>query len=408
MSAERTSAERRPARVLAVSEAQIPSAVLGVNAVFEHLARDGRSCELRVATSIELDPRDLAWADSVVLVRGASPAERRILGEARRLGRFVATYMDDDLERVPPGARSAFFFGSPRVAADIAAILRSADAVYVCSERLGAVLSERHRRATTLLRQPRPPRLPEELGPPPSVAAATNGAAGDGAPIAIGFLGSVDHTAFIESLLARPLTALVRERRDSLRLVFCGANPPFAWQLDAHCESFDLDFTAWRRRAFELGISIGLAPLPDTPFHRCKYFNKYLEYGSLGIVGIYSAVPPSADAVVDGETGLLCPNEPAAWSAALLRLVDDRALRARLARAAYEDVERRFSAEALEPGWRDTLAPLLAHRAPDISRSAVRLWHGPFRHALDRLAVYGPRRFAERAVGRLTGRLRPG
>jgi len=38
----------------------------------------------------------------------------------------------------------------------------------------------------------------------------------------------------------------------------------------------------------------------------------------------------------------------------------------------------------------------------------VRLRGGAIRHALDRLAVYGPARFAERVVGRLSGRLRPG
>jgi glycosyltransferase involved in cell wall biosynthesis len=393
----------RPARVLAISEAQIPSAVLGVHAVFAHLASTDGSCELRAASSIDLDPADVAWADALVLVRGASPAERRILVAARRAGRFVATYMDDDLERVPAGARSAYFFRSPRVRRDVGAILAGADAVYVCSERLGAVLAGRHARPATLLRQPRPPRLVEEIGPP---AVLTSGVASD--RVRIGFLGSVDHSAFLESLLAATLRDLVRDRPERVDFVFCGANPDFARALGARFEPFDLDFAAWRRRALALGVTIGLAPLPDSPFHRCKYFNKYLEYGSLGIAGVYSAVPPSADAVVNGATGLLCANEPAAWAAALRRLVDEPELRLRLARAAYEDVERRFSAHALETHWREALVSLLAHRAAPVDARSLRLPRGRLRHALDRLAVYGPYRFAERALGRLSGRLRPG
>ena len=397
----------RAARVLAVSEAQIPSAVLGVNAVFEHLAATDGSCELRRASSVDLDPADVAWADAIVLVRGASPAERRILAAARRLGRFVATYMDDDLERVPAGARSAYFFRSPQVLANLSAILTVADAVYVCSERLREVLTARHPRSVTLLRQPRPPRIPGEDGPP-AVLTRSGSAPDASAIVRVGFLGSVDHAAFLESLLAEPLRAIARDRPGRIELVFCGANPPFARALGARLEPFDLDFSAWRRRALALGVGVGLAPLADSPFHRCKYFNKVLEYGSLGIAGIYSSVPPSADVVVDGQTGLLCANEPAAWHAALRRLVDDAELRLRLARAAYEDVERRFSARALEAHWREALAPLLAHRAPTVEARAVRLPHGRLRHALDRLAVYGPYRFAERAFGRVSGRLRPG
>jgi len=148
--------------------------------------------------------------------------------------------------------------------------------------------------------------------------------------------------------------------------------------------------------------------MPDTPFHRLKYWNKYLEYGSLGAAGIYSSVPPNADVVQDGVTGLVVENRPDAWEAALRRLLDEAPLRARLARAARDDVEARFSPRALEAGWRVALGPLLQHRAPPVAPGAVRLRRGRVRFALDRLAVYGPLRFAERAVGRLTGRLRPG
>jgi hypothetical protein len=69
--------ERRPARILAVSEAPIPSAALGVHAPLAHLAQSTGRCELRTASSIDLPPGDVAWCDSVVLVRGAAPAARR-------------------------------------------------------------------------------------------------------------------------------------------------------------------------------------------------------------------------------------------------------------------------------------------------------------------------------------------
>jgi len=395
------SALPRPPRVLALSEAPIPSAVLGVHAVFEALAAAG-ACSLATGSSVMPERAQVAWADVVVLVRGASPSERRILVEAQRLGRRVATYLDDDLERVPGEARSGYFFTSPHVRANVAFIVRRADAVLVCSERLGAELAARHGVRPILVRQPRPPRLPEE-GP-----AFPARADDPGGRVRVGFLGSVDHAAFLESLLADPLRRLRAELGERLELVFCGALPEIARELGAVCEPFEADFVAWRRRARALALDVGLAPLPDTPFHRSKYFNKYLEYGSLGVAGVYSNVPPSADAVRDGFTGLLCANDPDAWRAALQRLTAERALRERIARAAWDDIEARFSAGALLEPWRTALAALLAHRAPEVAPRDVRLRGGPVRHALDRLAVYGPARFAERVVGRLSGRLRTG
>ncbi|MBM4265513.1 MAG: glycosyltransferase family 4 protein [Deltaproteobacteria bacterium] len=387
----------RPARVLALSEAPIPSAVLGVHAVFDALASGTRRCELRTGSTVTPSKHDFAWADSVVLVRGASPGERRILVEAKRLGKRVATYVDDDLERVPAEARSGYFFTSEEVRRNVAFIVAHADDVLVCSDRLADEIVQRHRRRPLRVLQPRPPRLPGETVPRPAAS-----------PTRIGFLGSVDHAAFLDALLGDVLREVHAELGGRVEFVFCGAEPKVALDLEAERHPFEIDFGGWRRRALGLGIAIGLAPLPESDFHRFKYWNKYLEYGSLGIAGIYSDVPPSQDVVRDGATGLLCANDPAAWKEAIQRLVSEPALRDRIGHAAYLDVEARFSVGALLPHWTTALGPILDHRAPPCRPEDVQLVSGPLRHALDRLAIYGPLRFTERVLGRLTGRFRWG
>lgn len=389
--------DSRPARILALCERPIPSAVLGVHAVFDGIAEKARACELRTGSSIAPEPEDVAWADSIVLVRGAAPSERRLLVEAHRLGKRVATYLDDDLERVPGSARSGYFFTSDEVRANVAFIVREADDVLVCSDRLREELADRHGRSPVRILQPRPPRLPGESVPRPGQE-----------PVRIGFLGSVDHGPYLDELLGDVLRRVKQEHGGAVDFVFCGAEPSVAEDLGARREPFQADFPTWRRRARELGIAIGLAPLPASEFHRFKYWNKYLEYGSLGVAGIYSDVPPNADVVRHGATGLLCPNSPEAWHAAILELVAKKALRERIAHAAYLDVESRFAPGALVPHWTTAMDKLLAHRAPECWPEQVRLRAGPIWHALDRLAVYGPLRFTERVVGRLTGRLRPG
>jgi hypothetical protein len=379
----------RPARIAVFSEARIPSAILGVDAILRDLMREG-ACEFRACSSVHANPADVAWADSIVLVRGASPAELRLLVEAQRLGRRVATYMDDDLERVPPEARSGYFFTAALVRQNLAEILRCADVVFTPAETLAGRLADRHSIATTILRQPRPE--------PPQMALAS------GLPVRIAFLGSVDHARFLEELLAAPLRALRERYGDSIDLLFCGALPDFATGLGATLVPYEMDFGVWRKRAAALGVHIGLAPIPRSEFHRAKYWNKYLEYGSLGIAGLYSTGSPNAEVVRHGETGLVLPGQSAAWEKALTQLIDNPDLCQRMAEAARRDVETRFSESALRNEWKNALAPLLTHRAPETPTGEVRLPTSRLRHLRDRLAIYGAARASERALNRLLGR----
>ncbi|MFP6663167.1 MAG: glycosyltransferase [Deltaproteobacteria bacterium] len=409
-------ADRLP-RIAVFSEARIPSAILGVDAIVQELA-DEHACEFRACSSVQVDAADIAWADSLVLVRGASPAELRLLIEAQRLGRLVATYMDDDLERVPAEARSGYFFTAALVRQNLAEILQRADAVFTPAETLATRLADRHSIDTTILRQPRPetpattppptsehpqPRVPAQApsGAPPHLPLEPRLPAGDDSPVRIAFLGSVDHTSFLEELLAAPLRALRERYGNRIDLLFCGALPNFAAELGATRVPYEMDFHAWRERAAALKIDIGLAPIAASEFHRAKYWNKYLEYGSLGIAGLYSAGSANAEVVRHGETGLVLPGQSAAWEEALIRLIENPELCQTIATAARRDVEARFSARALRGEWARALAPLLSHRAPATPAQEVRLPTSRLRHLRDRLAIYGPARATERALNRL-------
>ncbi len=387
-------AERLP-RIASFSERRIPSAILGVEKILEHLAAAGR-CEFRVCSSMEPSPGDLAWADSLILVRGASPQEVRLQKEAIRLGKRTACYLDDDLEKVPERAVSGLFYQMPRIRSGIGSLLRDADLTLVTQEFLGQTLERRHGVSATILRQPRPT-------PPAGISGEKPNS---DQPVRIGFLGSLDHHAFLEELLEAPTRNLHQEFGEKIQFVFCGIAPGFAQSIGAEVIPYEMDFHAWRRRAASLGIEIGLAPLPESDFHRSKYWNKYLEYGSLAIPGIYSEGSPNAQVVENGRTGLIAPNQPAAWEGALRTLITDAGLRREIAEASATDVEKRFSEAALAEQWAETLAPLLEHRAPAVAANSVQWRGGPWQHWLDRYAVYGVRntfRMIRRRIQRTRG-----
>jgi hypothetical protein len=126
----------------------------------------------------------------------------------------------------------------------------------------------------------------------------------------------------------------------------------------AHVQKNYADFCAY---AAELPIDIGVAPLLDTPFNRCKSDIKWQEYSALGIPGVYSDLPPYQQSVQDGVNGFLCRDQ-GQWLAALEGLVQSTSLRREIGASAQKDIQRAWNAGPELPTWATALesAPLLA------------------------------------------------
>ena len=104
---------------------------------------------------------------------------------------------------------------------------------------------------------------------------------------------------------------------------------------------------------------IGIGPLRDTAFTRCKSDIKYLDYSAAGIPGIYSHVPAYQDTVEHLRTGYLVDNTPASWQTALEHLIREPELRAAIAHEAEKDVLENRTLEANVDRWKQTLEQIL-------------------------------------------------
>ncbi|MFV8819974.1 glycosyltransferase family protein [Haliea sp. E17] len=102
-------------------------------------------------------------------------------------------------------------------------------------------------------------------------------------------------------------------------------------------------------------IDINLVPLLRDAFNDCKSAIRYLEASLCGVVTVADRIGQFADLVSHAETGMLCDSE-AAWQQALQQLIEDPALRDRLARAAQRQVLETQCLDA--PAWSGLAAEL--------------------------------------------------
>jgi glycosyltransferase involved in cell wall biosynthesis len=88
-------------------------------------------------------------------------------------------------------------------------------------------------------------------------------------------------------------------------------------------------------------FDIGLAPLVDSEFNRCKSDLKYLEYTMAGAAFIGSKVEPYLQSVANGENGFLAKGAKD-WLRYLRRLIENEHLRKKIVRKARQNAEQRL------------------------------------------------------------------
>lgn len=292
----------------------------------------------------------LAWADVVITQRGfPQPSTRPLLEPILAAGKPVVYETDDCLPEVPD------YLGKPHYrewGPDVLAWSARVDAVTVATPALAEYFRPHARRVHVL------PNYLATRTRPPSLRAASHG----GGRIEIGFAGNAGHRG--DLALVVPALRRIHDRRPEVHLTFFGAIPEgLAPGPRIRVLPPDWRYDLFPARLAELGFDIGLAPLVDNAFNRCVSNLKYLEYGALGIAGVFSRVP-AFETVRDGETGLLCDATSESWEAAIERLCADASLRRRIGEAAHADVRAHWMLEPHAHLWAEAYARILSTRKP--------------------------------------------
>jgi glycosyltransferase involved in cell wall biosynthesis len=164
----------------------------------------------------------------------------------------------------------------------------------------------------------------------------------DTGQIRIGWIASASHLSELW-LVRRILDRLFSKYGNRIKFVLqgdvrelCGAFT--SEQMEYH--PF-IDLSVYPVKIASLNLDIGISPLVDDEFNRCKSALKWSEYSALGLPSVVSDLPPYIP-VEDGKTGLKAKTEDE-WVEKLSLLIENSKLREELAKNAYDENYEKYN-----------------------------------------------------------------
>ena len=157
------------------------------------------------------------------------------------------------------------------------------------------------------------------------------------------------HVGFFRKYVLPDMPKICEDFRQRISFTFIGVEvriPEFEGITEINYVE-NMPLAKYRKFMEENKFDIGIAPLDDDEWSKCKYWNKYLEYTISGVAGIYSNVEPYTLIVKNGEDGLLVQNSPGAWYDAIKQLIENFELRKNIIKNAQENVLKNFSLEKI-------------------------------------------------------------
>ena len=331
--------EGQKKNVICLSQLKVPSVHLCGDIQLDYLAKQGM-IDYQFVHTLRCSKSELEWADILVFIRSDDVVALRIAKAARAAGKYCIYVLDDDLLHVPGGLVTSDHYHNQKTIENICAIMNECQ----CFLSPSTVLLEKYGRAFARCERIEEPAL---AGSSPRKHAEL--------PVRIGFAGTVDRARDIDNMLTTALTRVMDQYGEHVEIIFFGALPELAKDGRVRHIPYQDSYDAYRQTMEKLQLDIGLAPMPETPFHSCKHYNKYIEYASFGIAGVYSDVIPYRFAIRNEENGLLVSNGPESWYTALCRLINDSKLREAIRQNAYRDAKNNFTVKKAAEIWEQIL-----------------------------------------------------
>ena len=277
----------------------------------------------------DVSPSDIDSHDVIIFMRPDNGYSWRIAQQARQAGHVVVTFCDDDLLNLPKTNPTI-----PWRKKGLIKTLGKSDVIWSSSR----YILDKYKRYTVGKRTATIDTIvqPEELDGIDSKE--------DGGSVSIVYAASQSHSSLFEKYISPIVPRLADEFGDSLSFTFISAHPDVK---GVKCEYIHgMPLLKYRKFMKERHFDIGVAPLHNDEFSKCKYFNKFLEYTTHGMVGVYSNAEPYTYVVKNGVNGMLADDDPDSWYQALSALIKEKSLRQKCVRNAVQYIKDDHSEKA--------------------------------------------------------------
>lgn len=316
--------------VIVVSTTFIPSVLLCGHCQLEYLEKQGK-LNYRFVISHFFNKKDIEWADVIIFLRSDSDIDAYVSKIAKKAGKKLVYVLDDDLLNVPDYLSSSPYYLLPSTRKNIQTIMSNCDTFLTPSP----VLMEKYGKSFRN----------KYLIAEPSLNRIRNKPKNE--KIKIGFAGSIDRAQDLNMILSDVIRQIVTKYKDKVEIEFIGAKPDFVDELNLKHLPYQDGYDAYTAYMAKCNWDIGLAPMPESEFHRCKYFNKYVEYASFGIAGIYTDCEPYVYGIRDRENGLLVRNDTDEWVKAISELIENDELREKISNNCLKEANEIYALDIL-------------------------------------------------------------
>jgi len=296
--------------------------------------------ESAVADAAEIERAlEASRPDLLVLSRYTSALGVDWIRSARAAGVPSIFHIDDDLLAVPPSLGEAKFkaYNKPERLKALRDNIEAADLLYLSTEGLGQRFADYQLRTPIVVGDVYCSVDPDAVGallPPAS------------GPV-IGYMGTGGHSADLAMIM--PAICEAMDLVPELQFEVFGTidMPEDLARFGSRARHLApvADYAEFLRSLRTLGWWVGLAPLEDNAFNRCKADTKWVEYSMAGIAVVASDLPVYHRACAGGSGILAGSNE--SWLAGLTDLISQPQHRSWMIEKAQAKLRQIYSRERL-------------------------------------------------------------
>jgi glycosyltransferase involved in cell wall biosynthesis len=165
----------------------------------------------------------------------------------------------------------------------------------------------------------------------------------------IGWIGSASTLHYLEEIAPAIARAALRVKNLKLKII---------------CDRFfdykglDVIKKTWRPEDVSddlMSLDVGVMPISDDPWTRGKCGFKVVQYLAAGVPAIVSPVGINRDLIIPEKTGLWAGNDDE-WEKMIVRMAEDRDMRAKMGLSGRKHVEEHFSLQKAAPRYLEILS----------------------------------------------------